>query len=209
MNMVRTGIVLTVWLAALVSYCAAEEGAIAPPPGFRALLGAEDLAGWQENGKAPEHWSVQGGILAFDGKGGPLLTVESFENFILLIDWKVPPDGNSGVFLRDFVQVEINDADKPPQPITAATTGGIYPDKPPLKRAAKPAGEWNHYEITVDKGVITVKLNGETTIDRLEKNWGKLWGKTRVAPFRLQNHGTPLWFRNIFVKTLPPEVNDE
>ncbi|MGD0898094.1 MAG: DUF1080 domain-containing protein [Thermoguttaceae bacterium] len=202
MNVVRIWVVLAVFMAAIVPFClaaAAEEGAVAPPSGFRSLLSGKDLAGWQEKGKAPEHWSMQDGTLVYDGKGADLRTVEKFENFIILVDWKVPPNGNSGVFLRDSTQVEINDADKPPRKIWGGTTGGLYPEKPPVKRAAKPAGEWNHYEISVEKGVITVKLNGETTVDHYEKNWGK----TKSGPIGLQNHGSPLWFRNIFVKPLP------
>jgi len=170
-----------------------------PPPGFKALFNGKEVTGWVEKKQPPEHWSAQDGTLVFDGKGSTLETTEKFSNFVLLVDWKVPPNGNSGVFLRGTTQVEINDADKPPRPIWAGTTGGIYPDKPPLKRAAKPAGEWNHFEITVENGVITVKLNGETTLDKFEK----AWGKTESGPIGLQNHGTPLWFRNIFIKLLP------
>jgi putative heme-binding domain-containing protein len=168
------------------------------PPGFRALFNGQDLQGWTENNQAPTHWTVQAGELVYDGKGSHLFFNENFGNFVLLVDWKVPQNGNSGVFLRNATQVEINDADQPPAAIWNGTSGGLYPDRPPLKRAAKPAGEWNHFEIRVEQGKITVMLNGEKTIDAFEMKWGdKVKG-----PIGFQNHGTPLTFRNIFIKPL-------
>ena len=81
-------------------------------------------------------------------------------------------NGNSGVLLRRGTQVEINDGDSTDRPIWNGTSGGICPDLPPIKRAAKPAGEWNHCEILVEKGGIRVFLNGEKTIDGHAKSWG-------------------------------------
>jgi hypothetical protein len=176
----------------------AQDAAPKPPEGFRALFNGIDVQGWQENKKAPEHWKAAEGQLTYDGKGTHLFSAEEFGNFILQLDWKVEKNGNSGVFLRGGTQVEINDHDAPNRPIWNGTSGGIYPDLPPTKRAAKPAGEWNHYEIRVEKGVITVFLNGEKTIDAYAKNWG---GKSK-GPIGFQHHGTPLWYRNIFIKPL-------
>jgi hypothetical protein len=190
---------------AAVSYCTGAARAEdcprnVPPEGFRALFNGKDLTGWTEGGKTPEHWKVEQGVLVFDGKGTNLLTTEKFDNFVLLVDWMVKNDGNSGVYLRGTkTQVEINDHDRAPGKIWAGTSGGLYPQLPPTQRAAKPAGEWNHYEITVDEGVITVKLNGETTVDGYEMHWGG----TESGPVGFQNHGTPLWFKNIFIKPLP------
>jgi hypothetical protein len=169
-----------------------------PPAGFRALFNGRDLTGWTENKQPPVHWTVKDGELVYDGKGTHLYNEEQFGNFILLVDWKVPPNGNSGVFLRAATQVEINDADKEPRPVWNGTSGGLYPDQPPLKRAAKPSGEWNHIEIRVEKGKITVLLNGQKTVDAFAKNWGaKLKG-----PIGFQHHGTPLAFKNIYVMPL-------
>jgi hypothetical protein len=170
------------------------------PKGFKALFNGKDLAGWKSKGNASDHWSVsKEGELVYDGKGSRLDTVENFENFALLIDWKVQKDGNSGVYLRGTTQVEINDHDRPPRKIWNGTTGGLYPDKPPIKRASLPTGEWNHFEITVDKGVITVLTNGEKTIDR----YAKKWGKNTSGSIGFQHHGKPLWFKNIYIKPLP------
>ena len=170
----------------------------AVPEGFRALFNGIDLQGWTEKGQAPQHWSVKDVVLIYDGRGAHLYSVEEFKNFVLVLDWKVEKNGNSGVFLRRGTQVEINDADSPDRPVWNGTSGGIYPDLPPIKRAAKPAGEWNHYEIRVEKGVITVFLNGEKTID----GYAKKWGAVEKGPLGFQHHGTPLWFKNIALKPL-------
>jgi hypothetical protein len=116
-----------------------------------------------------------------------------------LLDWKVPNNGNSGVFLRGgATQVEINDADKPPRDIWNGTSGGLYPHLPPLKRAANPADSWNHYEIRVEQGVITVLLNGEKTVDAFEMKWGN----REKGAIGFQHHGTPVFVKNIFIRPL-------
>jgi putative heme-binding domain-containing protein len=169
------------------------------PPGFVALFNGRDLAGWTENGKPPAHWSVQDGELRYDGQGTHLFTTDEFGDFVMLVDWNVPPRGNSGVLLRGGgTQVEINDADPPTGPLWNGTSGGLYPDRPPTKRAAKPAGAWNRFEIRVEKGVITVLTNGDKTVDAFAKDWGN---RPR-GPIGFQHHGTPLAFKNIFVKRL-------
>ena len=170
------------------------------PEGFKALFNGRDLSGWTENKQSPAHWSMNDGMLVYDGKGTHLFhSGEEFGDFVLLIDWKVEPRGNSGVFLRGgATQVEINDADPPTKPIWNGTSGGLYPHLPPIKRAAKPAGEWNHFEIRVEKGVVTVLLNGEKTVDGFAMNWGP----RAKGPIGFQHHGTPLWLKNIFIKPL-------
>lgn len=169
-----------------------------PPEGFETLFNGKDLTGWKENGKPPEHWSVRDGELVYDGKGKDLHSERQFGDFVLQLDWKVAKGGNSGVYLRGSTQVEINDGDSPTKPIWNGATGGIYPDLPPTKRAAKPTGEWNHYEIRVEKGVITVVLNGEVTVDA----YAKKWGNKSSGTIGFQNHGTPFRVKNIYIKSL-------
>ena len=65
-------------------------------------------------------------------------------------------------------------------------------------RAAKPAGEWNHFEIRVEKGLVTVFLNGEKTVD----GFVVPWGNRAAGPIGFQHHGTPLAVKNIFIRPL-------
>ena len=170
-----------------------------PPQGFQALFNGKDLTGWTEGGKTPKHWSVKNDVLTFDGKGGDLFSIAKFSNYVLLVDWRVEKNGNSGVYLRGGnPQVEINDADSPKGKIWVGTTGGLYPDLPPTRRAAKATGKWNHFKITVDQGVITVLTNDKKTVDGFKKDWGK----TSTGSIGFQNHGTRLWFKNVYIREL-------
>ncbi|MEN6493011.1 MAG: DUF1080 domain-containing protein [Thermoguttaceae bacterium] len=63
--------------------------------------------------------------------------------------------------------------------------------RPPL------GGQWNHFEIKLEKGLVTVHLNGELVLDNFECTFTKPAG-----PLVLQHHGTPLWFKNIYLKEL-------
>lgn len=169
-----------------------------PPEGFTALFNGTDLTGWRQDRKPPTNWTVEDGMIAFNGKDGTLYHADKFSNFVLLVDWKIPKDGNSGVFIRGgATQVEINDGDSS-KPTWVGTSGGLYPHKAPIKHAMNPPGEWNHYEIRVENELITVFLNGEKTVDAFKMNWDK----STEGPVGFQPHGTPVYFRNIFIKKL-------
>ena len=77
------------------------------PAGFTALVDGHDLAGWQEAVKAAEHWKVENGELLNDGKGTDLITAKSYRNFELMLEWKIPLKGDSGVYLPGGQQVQI------------------------------------------------------------------------------------------------------
>ncbi len=68
----------------------------------------------------------------------------------------------------------------------------------PTKRADRPFGQWNWFEITMKGDRMTVVLNGETVIDG-----ARLPGVPPKGPIGLQHHGDPVQFRNLFVKALP------
>ena len=160
-----------------------------PPAGFTSLFNGQDMTGWKADPKG--HWKAESGVIVYDGKATNLVSEKSFGDFILLIDWKVEKGGNSGIFLRGEPQVEIWDNQ-------SMGSGGIYPQHhKPLKVADKSAGQWNHFEIKLEKGFVTVRLNGELVLDKFECKFSK-----PVGPLVLQHHGTPLWFKNIYIKEL-------
>jgi hypothetical protein len=163
-----------------------------PPKGFVALFNGKDLTGWK--GKTP-NWQVVKGVISYDGKAGDLVTERTdFRNFVLHVDWKIEKGGDSGIFPRGVPQVQIWD--------NPEGSGGLWNHKvKALKKADKPIGEWNHFEITVEGDHITVKLNGETVVEKTDKMFTK--NKKKKGPIVLQNHGNPLWFKNIYVKELP------
>ena len=56
-----------------------------------------------------EHWKAEDGTLVFDGKGDNLCTARDYRDFEMLVDWKLPPKGDSGIYLRGTPQVQIWD----------------------------------------------------------------------------------------------------
>ena len=69
-----------------------------PPTGFTSLFNGQDMSGWKAD---PEgHWTADGGVMVYDGKAKNLVSEQEFGDFVLLIDWKIPKGGNSGIFLR-------------------------------------------------------------------------------------------------------------
>jgi hypothetical protein len=177
-----------------------------PPEGFKALFNGKDLTGWKANDKTKEHWKVVDGILTYDGKEKNLQTAKDYRHFVMHVDWKIKPKGDSGIYLRGKPQIQIWDDPK-------EGSGGVWNDidpktgkrNMPTKVMDKKPGEWNHFEITLEKGdLVTVIFNGEKVVDKfLMKGGGKELPKT--GPIELQHHGDPLWFKNIYVKELPDD----
>lgn len=166
-----------------------------PPEGFIALFNGRDLSGWNDDKTG--HWQAVNGELVYNGQGDHLVTAESYGDFVLLLDWKIQDGGNSGIFLRSDVQVEIWDNRDYG---TDMGSGGIVPytDVKPINDADAPIGEWNHFEIRVEKGAVTVLLNDQLVVDKRAMKFTK-----SQAPFFLQHHSSPLWFKNIYIKKLP------
>jgi len=183
---------------------AGGKGLVAAPPA-RARMKPWELADAQKiaDRRMREHWKVDHGILCFDGQGDNLCTIEDFIDVELLVDWKIPPGGDSGVYLRGTPQVQIWDARTNPE-----GSGGLFNNKGhpshPLVVADKPPGEWNTFRIILRGDIVTVWLNGQLVVDHvpMENYWDPTRPLYRQGSIELQSHGGPLWFRNIFVKRL-------
>ncbi|WP_340105457.1 family 16 glycoside hydrolase [Rhodohalobacter sp. 8-1] len=204
-----------------------QAGMNHPPEGYKALFNGENLDGWkglvgnpdtraemsdQELAAAREkadrvmqqHWSVRDGILYFDGNGESLATVEDFKDFEMLLDWKIEPGGDSGVYLRGTPQVQIWDITQNP-----VGSGGLYNNQQhpsePLVPADRPIREWNRMRIKMVGEQVTVHLNNQLVVDDvvLENYWNR---DKRIYPegqIELQSHSTPLYFKNVFIREIP------
>lgn len=210
-------------------YSAGQERALnEPPEGFEALFNGENLEGWKglvgnpvsrarmtgsglEDAQAGSdddmraHWSVVDGILVFDGGGHNLCTVKDYGDFELLVDWKIGDFGDSGIYLRGSPQVQIWDPAQWP-----VGSGGLYNNQTgrsdPLTCEDKPIGEWNTFRIIMIGDRVTVYLNGVLVADDvvMENYWEREKPIYPVGPIELQSHSTPLYFRNIFIREIPP-----
>ncbi len=180
--------------------------------GWVSLFNGKDLSGWKFKGGENKFWKVEDGVLANvveKGKHGcDIFTEQTFRDFQLHIEFKVPKGGNSGVYLRGRKEIQVMDSfgrEKPGQ----GDCGGIYSKAAPLVNACKPAGEWNSFDITIVGDVITVTHNGKLIQDKVELKGctgGALDGDdTKPGPLMMQGDHTSVSYRNIWIKPLPAE----
>ena len=184
-----------------------------------ALLNGRDLHGWQVIGGAENSWGVEDSLLYTTGNGsGWLATEREYGDFRLELDFRLPPGGNSGVFLRapregdpayQGMEIQVLD-DRAPQYASLKPwqyCGSLYAVQPPAQRVSKPAGEWQHYEITCQGPEVRVKLNDELIIDvdlidHMEKTAKNPGLQRRKGFIGLQNHGDRVEYRNIRITEL-------
>ncbi|MFD0782654.1 family 16 glycoside hydrolase [Micromonospora azadirachtae] len=187
------------------------------------LFGGGDLTEWQHSdGREPE-WAVADGAMTV--RGGDLRTVQAFGDFRLHVEFNLPlypPDvtgqarANSGVYLQDRYEIQVLDSFgiDPPQTNDAAA---IYEQKAPDVNAARPPLTWQTYDIVyrqarydaagnkVQNARVTVVWNGVTVHDDVEI-LGPTGGSRPEGPatgaVRLQDHGNPVQYRNIWIEPL-------
>lgn len=164
------------------------------------------------------------------GIGGSLLTLREFGNFELVADWKVSPGGNSGIlyhvvekpeYSHDYVtgpeyQV-LDDKGWTGDSLTASQLAGSNYDMFAAKADKKlnPAGEWNTAKIIYDNGHVEHWLNGEKVVEfeddgeefkkrYQQSKWTEHpdWNKSKRGAISLQDHGAPVYFRNIKIREL-------
>lgn len=204
--------------------------------GFVPLFNGEDLTGWTPAKENPDSFSVQDGTLILKGGRSHLFYTGdvnggTFKNFELKLKAMTTPGANSGVYFHTKYQdtgwpeagyeCQVNSTHK-----DAKKTGSLYGvvnvlvlkpgQKEPkggmqIKRDAAPStdGEWFDYHITVVGNKITIRVNGETTVEYTEPAGGP--GDSRFAgrrlsegAFALQAHDpkSEVHYRDIRVKVL-------
>jgi hypothetical protein len=217
-------------VAFLVQVKAADN---VPPQGFVALFNGKDLTGWKGLLKPPldnpakraeltpdqaaaaqeeadevmrQGWRAEDGMLIFNGKGRSLCTLKDYGDFEMYVDWKIGPEGDSGIYLRGSPQVQIWDPNH-----WKIGSGGLYNNEKnphePSKIADKPIGQWNTFYIKMVGDRVTVKLNGELVVDDvvMENYWERDKPIYPTGQIELQNHGSTLWFKNIYLREIPKE----
>lgn len=129
------------------------------------LFNGKDLNGWQPTG-ATNQWKVVNGILTSATPGSNIRTTQTFTDFKLHVEFRVPPKGNSGVYLRGRYEVQVEDSKG--LELDSHHEGGVYGLLTPNEDAAKGPGEWQSFDITLYGRMVTVVLNGRAIIIRQE-----------------------------------------
>jgi hypothetical protein len=194
-----------------------------PPAGFRSLFDSKSLHGWKAlvgdppsrakmtpdklaeaqaaaDAKMRQHWAVKDGTIVYDGRNNSLCTAKDYGDFELLVDWKIPAGGDSGIYLRGSPQVQIWDSPE--------GSGALYNNqrnpRTPLQKADNPPGEWNRFRILMLGDKVTVFLNDVlvTRAVTMENYWERDKPIYPTGQVELQHHGSLLYFRNIYVREI-------
>ena len=198
-----------------------------PPSDAVVLFDGKDLSKWK-GPKGPPGWRVEDGVVTVVPGAGELTTKESFGDIQLHLEWRIPADvsgsdehrGNSGIKLHEAYEIQILDSYRSESsPKTQA--GAVYKQHAPLVNACRKPGEWQTFDIVFraprfdgagklkKPGTFTVFHNGVLIQDKVE-----ILGRTNSTvpvkpdlkqPFFLQDHGSPVSFRNIWLRELGPE----
>jgi hypothetical protein len=198
------------WMAPLPA-TAAEE--------WKPLFNGKDLVGWKAIDGPPGAWKADNGFLVCQGDGGGWLsTTETYGDFELQLEFRVPPGGNSGVFLRAphegnpaYTGLEIQILDDAAQQYAnlrpTQYTGSLYDVAAASPRVTKPAGQWQTMNIVCHGREVKVALNGtlvlRANLDDYKDKVGEHPGLARGEGYiGLQNHGSRLEYRNVRLRKL-------
>lgn len=219
----RHAVALLVLLGAAPLACAQVVNEKEKAEGFVALFNGRDLTGWKFLGGAKaEGWTVTDGLLVCTGKGhGWLGTDRDYADFVLRLEYRLGPAGNSGVYLRAptegwisraGMEIQILDDNHPKYARLASYqySGSLYHVVAPTQRAGKPAGQWNALEIRAQGRQLVVVLNGKKVVDADLDRPRRDAAVAREHPglarttgrLGLQSHSSRVEFRNLRVKVL-------
>lgn len=181
-------------------------------PLTRAKMSAKELEKAQKeaDAKAKESWVVENGELLFTGKGDNLCSNKKYEDFEMLVDWKLypGPEPDAGIYLRGTPQVQIWDTARVKVGAQVGS-GGLYNNKKnpskPLKVADEKLGEWNTFRIKMIGDRVTVWLNGELVTNNviLENYWDRNQTIFPSEQIELQAHGSKVAYRDILIREIP------
>jgi len=185
-------------------FAAAAFGAEECCAPWQTLFNGENLDGWT-NARPGQtiKWTVEDGAMTNTPKDKDIATVEKFKDFDLQLEYKTVPKGNSGVYLRGRIELQVLDS-YGKEELSTGDDGGIYGQHPPLVNASKPTGEWNVLEATLVGDTLSAKLNGKVIHDKVKLTkvcGGALPGAvTDPGPLMLQGDHGKVWYRNVRIR---------
>jgi hypothetical protein len=214
-----------------------------PAQEWVSLFDGETLDGWKRYNAVEigPLWSVEDGAIKCDGTGhgegspdigGSLITMQTFGNFDLELEWKISEGGNSGILYHVVEKPECSnaymtgpeyqvcdDSTMPDSAEFANKKAGSNYDMyaAPSDKKLNPVGEWNTARIIYNDGKVEQWLNGEKVVEfdensadfqeRFNKSkWASgdypYWNTYKEGSIGLQDHGAQVWYRNIRIKEL-------
>jgi hypothetical protein len=200
-----------------------------PPSDAVVLFDGKDLSKWKSlRDGSDAKWLVQDGYIQVQPRTGDIATKEEFGDCQLHIEWATPAEvkgdsqgrGNSGVFFMGRYEIQVLDSYQNPT-YFHGQAASVYKQHAPLVNASRKPGEWQTYDIifsaprfdeignVVRRARVTVFHNGVLVQNNVEI-FGETWHDRAPAyiphgpkgPIKLQDHGNPMRFRNIWIRKL-------
>jgi hypothetical protein len=197
---------------------------------FGAAFGGRADEKWTNllEGGLSKHWTTTGnwmmdenGVVALVPRPGEkgwtrfdayLWSTKKYSDFEADFDYKVAKGGNSGFYFHvgdlkspvaKGLEVQIYDSYGKAKSAKLGDhdSGGIIPGFPPTRNTAKPAGDWNRMEVKCQGSKVTVKLNGDV-VNEVNLDNPRIKDRPPTGYIGFQDHGLPLWLRNIRVREL-------
>jgi hypothetical protein len=201
-----------------------------PPSDAIVLFDGKDLSRWRNAKGEAAAWKVENGYVECVAKTGDILTKEEFGDVQLHIEFATPNPpsgdsqgrGNSGVFLMGKYEFQVLDSYNN-RTYADGSAGSLYGQFPPLVNASRPSGEWQTYDIVFraprfkdgkleSPATVTAFHNGVLVQDNTayigpstHKRILPYEPHAEKGPLRLQDHGNPMRFRNIWARPLRAE----
>lgn len=192
----------------LTPLSALAKPALSAAEGWITLFNGKDLQGWQKarEPRVDPQWGVDGDAMTNLQGARDIATIAVYQDFELTLEYKTVKEGNSGVYLRGRIEVQVFDSYGKEKPGTD-DDGAVFGQFAPAVNASKPAGEWNALEVRLAGDTLTVKLNGKLIHDKVKLTavcGGALpGGLLDSGPLRLQGDHGKVWFRNLKLRPIP------
>ena len=187
--------------------------------GFTPIFNGSDLTGW--SGDVGNYEVRNGALVCKEGQGGTLFTTNQYSDFVVRVDFKLPPGGNNGLAIRYpgegqpawtgmcELQVLDNTAEKYAKLDSRQYHGSVYGKVAAHRGYLRPIGQWNYQEVTVKGSTVKVELNGSVIVNADLSQVTEFMGNKphtgkdlKSGHFGFAGHNDPVMFRNIAIKRL-------
>ena len=199
------------------------------------LFDGTNLSHWRSENGGEARWTARDGYFESVAGSGSIHTQEPFGDLQLHIEWAAPVPvrgtgqgrGNSGIFLMGLYEIQILDSYQN-DTYADGQASAVYGQYPPLCNASRPPGEWQSYDIFFRRprfdtlgallrpARVTVLHNGILVQDNVKLTGPTSWLQNAPykahpdrLPFSLQDHSSPVRFRNIWARDLEKQNEQE
>lgn len=233
------GVVLAVAIATSFADISAKENTLTAEEkkaGWKLLFDGKTTEGWRgyKMRAMPPGWKVLDSALVRvsggaggkgAGGGDDIITIERFDNFELVLEWKIAEGGNSGILYRVSEEavtawhvapeMQVLDNSKHPDRDKRQLAGACYDLYAPSKDVTHPPGQWNKVRLVVDGNHVAHWLNGEKIVEYElgSEDWNRRvaaskfksmprFAKESKGYICLQDHSDRVAFRNLKIRPL-------